>query len=305
MVSCRKICFVIPTFNRREFLYRIIKQIFYQSKDIKNHEFYIIVVVDGSTDGTLEMLKKEFPLVHTVLGNGSWWYTKSINKGLNYACKTLNTDLIITLNDDVQIEDSFVKNLLKNFIENLSIKRSNFKEIHSAITLIKGKKTRIYYGGNYRENYFRVFYYFPTFSEFNLLEHSDKILDTTRVTGRGLLFHVKALEDVGFFDEKFKQYKSDSDFGLRAIKIGYKLKVNYSALIYMELYETASDASYLKKKLYPFIKSFTRKESRNYIISIFRFNIRHKGFMFGILSSLVEILIRISNYINTKNVQPN
>ena len=72
-----KIAAIIPTFNRKDYLKVLLSQLQNQNKERFTLE--IIVVVDGSTDGTLEMLENEFPEVHIVKGTGDWWYTKSMN----------------------------------------------------------------------------------------------------------------------------------------------------------------------------------------------------------------------------------
>ena len=73
----------------------------------------IFVVVDGSSDGTYEMLNEEFSHVIIIKGNGNWWYTKSINKGIketiNYKC-----DYVLTLNDDIIFNSNYLEKLIED-----------------------------------------------------------------------------------------------------------------------------------------------------------------------------------------------
>ena len=69
---------VIPTFNRKQPLSILLNQ--FKGQKITGIEYKIVVVVDGSTDGTLEMLSSEFPEVFVVKGSGNWWFTKSMNE---------------------------------------------------------------------------------------------------------------------------------------------------------------------------------------------------------------------------------
>jgi len=79
-----KIVAVIPTYNRKNHLRVILNQLLNQ-KSLGIYLLDIVVVVDGSTDGTIEMLANEFSKVHMITGSGNWWYTKSMNIGFR-AC---------------------------------------------------------------------------------------------------------------------------------------------------------------------------------------------------------------------------
>src|SRR5207245_2718674 len=56
---CMILSVVIPTFNRCEVLRRTIPTVIEQ--DFASKDFEIIVVVDGSTDGTVDMLRNLHP----------------------------------------------------------------------------------------------------------------------------------------------------------------------------------------------------------------------------------------------------
>jgi GT2 family glycosyltransferase len=75
-----KIGAIIPTFNRAASLKTILACLKQQTLSV-----IPIVVVDGSTDGTLEMLAADFPSAIVVRGDGNWWYTRSINEGIKKA----------------------------------------------------------------------------------------------------------------------------------------------------------------------------------------------------------------------------
>ena len=78
-----KLSVIIPTYNRKNYLSSLLAQL--KKQVLSNVEMSIIAVVDGSTDGTPEMLGSKFPEVSIVHGNGQWWWTKSINEGCKFA----------------------------------------------------------------------------------------------------------------------------------------------------------------------------------------------------------------------------
>jgi len=63
-----KISIVIPTYNRRLELCKLLSQL--NQQIYSELQIHIIVVVDGSTDGTTEMLISDFPSVIIELGIG-------------------------------------------------------------------------------------------------------------------------------------------------------------------------------------------------------------------------------------------
>jgi GT2 family glycosyltransferase len=87
---------VIPTFNRREWLRRLLLAL--DEQDDGGPSFEVIVVVDGATDGSIEMLAQfdsKYPLrVVTQANNGP---AAARNRGLGAA----TGDVIIFLDDDV------------------------------------------------------------------------------------------------------------------------------------------------------------------------------------------------------------
>ena len=110
------LCIVIPTFNRKEQLFQLLSQL--QKQKLSNVHFGIVVVVDGSTDGTTEMLRSDFPTVSVVQGDGNWWFTRSMNEGCKYAIDQLNATLILTSNDDLVLpDDHYLQNILKNYTD--------------------------------------------------------------------------------------------------------------------------------------------------------------------------------------------
>jgi glycosyltransferase involved in cell wall biosynthesis len=57
------VSFIITTFNRKELLEVLLNSLYSQNFNREVYECQIIVVVDGSTDGTLEMLQTKFSSV--------------------------------------------------------------------------------------------------------------------------------------------------------------------------------------------------------------------------------------------------
>src|SRR3954447_12060362 len=98
---------VIPVFNRKVLLSNCLDSLRSQT----NQNFKVIVVDDGSTDGTSDMLKEHFPEVTVLKGDGNLWWTGSMNVGVRHAlalCK--ENDYIMALNDDLVVAPDYIDN---------------------------------------------------------------------------------------------------------------------------------------------------------------------------------------------------
>jgi len=263
-----KICIIITTYNRKQYLRKLLIQLYQQHID-NMIILDIIVVVDGSTDGTLEMLKMEFSDVNIIKGDGNWWYTKSINEGFKYAIK-LNADYVLTLNDDVEIAHDYLKQILNvvlisknvSIIGSISLTVSDPKLIVSSGNVLVNKCLRRYQP------------YLPLLSVVNPVELRG-IYPSVTLPGRGMLIPVFILKKIKLFDEKFKQYHSDGDFTLRALRAGYKVYVLWDAKLYVHLEQTSSSTSFLNNSYRVLFKSFFNPVSRNYLPAVLRFMWRH------------------------------
>lgn len=108
---------LIPVHNRKNDTVRCVKDLIAQ--DIKI-EIEIVIVDDGSTDGTkealaqLDMLSKSgLRRVVILQGNGKWWWSRCIEKAIQYVKPRLRIeDWILFLNDDVRFDPNYCSTLI-------------------------------------------------------------------------------------------------------------------------------------------------------------------------------------------------
>jgi len=233
---------IIPVFNRRDYTKNCVLSL--KNQTYTNHK--IIVVDDGSTDGTKEMLEKEFPEVKVIHRAGNLWWTKATNIGVQYALDK-KADYVFTLNNDTIAFPDMLEKLVYSI-------KNNEKILQGVLAIDKVKGIEVY--GGERINWLTATYT-------NLLIEKGKhdnsnMLAVTHYPGRGLLIPSEVFEKLGLFDEKhFPHYGADYDFTHHALKAGYKIYCNYEAKIY--IYPIESHAERIRKK----------KTLRNYFLHLF------------------------------------
>lgn len=286
-----KISVVIPTYNRKNLLYDTLIQLRGQLAKTEDLFCNIIVVVDGSTDGTLEMLEKEFSEVNVVLGTGEWWYTKSMNEGFKFA-KKFNPDYVLALNDDIILGKVYLKELIK------AIKKVPVNSIIGSFSYIDSMPPQVFFSGISLINKitYKQYKYLKPLSEINLSELSG-IKKSKTLPGRGMLIPFKVLKDLNYFDEKFPQYASDDDFVLRAQKAGYIAYVSFDARI-ISMPEHTSKGSPLNKTSFPvFFKNMMfNKYSSTYYLNTVRIIYRHGNRFFLPFTLLYQFMATIYSY---------
>jgi hypothetical protein len=127
------------------------------------------------------------------MGNGNWWYTKSINEGLKLA--VLNkSEINILLNDDVNLADNYFSILMNDW---LSIGDSFC--ILNSLSVMKSDINVITYAGARLESrlLLRCNHLIKPFSYRDRSELSG-IFEIDITYGRGLLVPTKTLEILNF-----------------------------------------------------------------------------------------------------------
>jgi GT2 family glycosyltransferase len=102
-----KINILLPVHNRRE-----ITQCFIECLKVQTYQnYHLILIDDGSTDDTEEMVRKEIESLTVIKGDGHWWWAGSLQKGYTWLkSQNINlNDLVLIINDDSKFENNFLE----------------------------------------------------------------------------------------------------------------------------------------------------------------------------------------------------
>jgi GT2 family glycosyltransferase len=108
---------LIPVYNRREITLRCLYHLKHQ---MILHEYQVVVIDDGSTDGTSEAIEKQFPEVLLIKGNGELWWTGAISEGMKLAYK-MKAEYFIWMNDDTFPTPGTLQLLLEKCSQNVDL----------------------------------------------------------------------------------------------------------------------------------------------------------------------------------------
>jgi GT2 family glycosyltransferase len=258
---------IIPVFNRIMFTRKCLHSLYNQTYK----DFNIIVIDDGSTDGTNEMLSIDFPEVIVLQGDGNLWWTGAMNKGVEWVMKNLpDAKYIITMNNDVLLPKEYMENVRKEteahpncLIGSLTLDAENRDSIVEAGVSIS------WIAAKYKYNLINT-----KISELNLSK--SRYYVPTVLSGRGATIPIEVFQRIGLYDRKvFPHYGADYDMSLRAQYAGFKLLTSYQIRLYsypkMSGLGNTEDKISIKDALY----SLGSIRSGNNLPMRIRFGFRH------------------------------
>jgi len=215
-----KISIVLPVFNHLEYTQNCIRTLdrLVLSSTFYHVKFHIIVVDDGSTDGTADWLTEHYPGVHLLKGDGTLWWSGGVNMGARYAIQDLDSDYILLWNNDIDpAEDYFTQ------LDSL-ISSTGRQMLLGSKIFYHGDNNKIWsYGGIFNPrsgNKYMIGLDEPDSEKYN------QVLSVDWLPGMGTLVPVGVIAQIGYWDQEiFPQYHGDSDFTYRAKIAGYELMV--------------------------------------------------------------------------------
>lgn len=214
---------VIPNWNGKEDLPACLDSLLQQTVPCE-----IIVVENGSTDGSLELLKDHYPKVTVLPQKKNLGFDGGVNVGIRHALKH-KFQYIALFNNDAVAHTDWVKHLVEALNKNQGV------GIATCMLMGIDKKHLDSTGDLY--TVWGLPY--PRGRDEPVSNKYNKDVYIFGASGGASLYRSVLLEEIGLFDEKFFAYYEDVDISFRAQLAGWKVIFEPKSVAYHQIGATS------------------------------------------------------------------
>jgi O-antigen biosynthesis protein len=260
---------IIPSFNGKYLLEKHLPEII-ENSDYLNK---IIIIDNGSIDGTVEWLNKNYPAIVVIKNKVNLGFTKPINQGVAVS----KADFLVLLNNDVRPTKGYLKASLR-FFEDSKVFAVSFNENKSSWPQVIWRDGKL---------------------QFSQGEDKTSPRFSTWASGGSAIFKRSLWNLVGGFNEVYAPYYyEDIDIGFRAWKMGYKIIWDNGSVVFHEHESTTkkinpSFVNLIKQRnelLFTWINITDRELRRSHFMFLITHSLRHLGYLKVILYALIRLL---------------
>lgn len=206
---------VIPNWNGKKFLAGCLDSL--RQQVYKQTE--IIIVDNGSIDGSVAFIKEHYPHVRLVCFDRNTGFSVAVNSGIQAS----SGEFVALLNNDTVVDSLWLQELVKVMRLHPEIGCAGSKMLaYDDHTMLDGA------GDGYRRGGLpgRIGHREKDTGRFNIARY---ILGAC---GGAAIYRRNLFDEIGYLDEDYFAYLEDVDFGLRAQIAGYKCLYVPTAIVY-------------------------------------------------------------------------
>jgi GT2 family glycosyltransferase len=210
-----RVTVVIPNWNGERFLRLCLDSLRRQTFP----NFETVVVDNGSSDGSLSLVKRDFPEVQALALEKNRGFSAAVNAGIGAS----GAELVALLNNDTEQDPGWLAALVRAADEHPEVGffSSKLVDFHDR-RLLDGAGDALRLSGlPYRLGHGEV--------DRGQFDHPGYVFSAC---GAAAMYRREMLDDVGLFDEDFVSYCEDGDLSFRAQLAGYRCLYVPDALVY-------------------------------------------------------------------------
>ena len=208
---------VIPNYNGIQFIKGCLDSLIALEDTV---EYEIIVVDNGSDDGSRELVEKSYKDVKLISLDKNYGFCKAVNVGIQKA----QAPFVILLNNDTKVLDGFVEGLYKCISE-------NEKLFSVSPMMIQAKKPELIDDAG---DFYCALGWAYAKGKDKPVARYEKSYPVTAACGGASIYRKQIFEQIGYFDEAHFAYLEDIDVGYRARIYGYENRYEPKAKVYHE-----------------------------------------------------------------------
>ncbi len=209
-----KVTVVIPNFNGYKFLEKCLNSLENQSYK----DFRTIIIDNASIDESCKFITENYPWVDLIRLNQNYGFCGAVNRGI----EETSTPYIILLNNDTEVEKSFVEELINSIEKDEKIFSCSSKMINFNSREIMDDAGDLYsvIGWAFQRGVGQPIDKYNT---------PKKIFSAC---AGAAIYRMSIFAEIGNFDENHFAYLEDVDIGYRAKIYGYKNIYSHKAIVY-------------------------------------------------------------------------
>ena len=228
---------LLPIHNRRDTTLTFVERLLAQTHPC----WRLILLDDGSDDGSADAVLKLVPQASVLRGDGTWWWAGALHHGYRWIKRHANNkdDVVLIINDDTEIEAEFLKN-------GVAALRPRSLLLAQQYTAADRRLVEVGATIDWRK-----------FTHNTTLKQNFVNCQPTR----GLFLRVKDFFEIGGFHPiLLPHYQSDYEFTMRARRMGFELASDPTVRLFYDEAKTGVDnlesASLLQRLRIAFSKRY-------------------------------------------------
>lgn len=183
----------------------------------------IVIVDDGSTDGTSDSIREQFPDVDIVNGDGELWFTEGTNVGVRRALER-DPKYILLMNDDQVFDEDFLVTLVETA-------ERNPRSVVGSLLLLWDMPHKVFQIAPVWSTRHGGWRHWQSQTVWTVPEKPWKV---DLIVGNCLLVPAEAMRECGLMNSKRYPNFGDAEYTPRLRKAGWKLIVDPRSRVFCQ-----------------------------------------------------------------------